>query len=70
MNLGHSSKLALAAATAALVFATPAARAQEVTIGVPMALTGPYAFVGVPIKNGIVLFPRQGCERIRCKTIG
>jgi branched-chain amino acid transport system substrate-binding protein len=32
-----------------------AARSQEIPIGVPMALTGPYAFVGVPIRNGIVL---------------
>jgi branched-chain amino acid transport system substrate-binding protein len=29
--------------------------AQEVTIGIPQALTGPYAFVGVPVKNGILL---------------
>jgi branched-chain amino acid transport system substrate-binding protein len=44
---------------AALLFgaglATTTARAQEIPIGVPMALTGPYAFVGVPIRNGIVL---------------
>ena len=35
--------------------ASSAVRAQEIPIGVPMALTGPYAFVGVPIRNGIVL---------------
>ena len=28
--------------------------AQEIPLGLPHALTGPYAFVGVPIKNGIV----------------
>lgn len=55
MKLGHSFTLACAATTAALVFAAPVARAQEVVIGVPMALTGPYAFVGVPIRNGIVM---------------
>lgn len=32
-----------------------AAGAQEVRIAVPAALSGPYAFVGVPITNGIVL---------------
>ena len=39
------------------LLAARAARAQdkpEIAIGVPMALTGPYAFVGVPIRNGIV----------------
>ncbi len=38
------------------LLAAGAARAQagDIPIGVPMALTGPYAFVGVPIRNGIV----------------
>ena len=47
------TRIALAGLTAG-AFAFPAA-AQEIPIGVPMALTGPYAFVGVPIRNGIVL---------------
>lgn len=42
-------------ATAGLL-ATGTVRAQgtDIPVGVPMALTGPYAFVGVPIRNGIV----------------
>jgi branched-chain amino acid transport system substrate-binding protein len=40
---------ALGAAIAANV------HAQEQTVGIPMALTGPYAFVGVPVRNGVVL---------------
>jgi len=49
-------KLALALVTAVGfgAFGEPAL-AQEIPIGVPMALTGPYAFVGVPARNGIVL---------------
>jgi len=41
---------------AAASLAAGRARAQpaEIPVGVPMALTGPYAFVGVPIRNGIV----------------
>lgn len=46
--------LALLAALPLGVAAAPAA-AQEIPVGVPMALTGPYAFVGVPIRNGILL---------------
>lgn len=46
------SGLALAAA----IFALPTLiHAQEIVIGIPMALTGPYAFVGVPIRNGAVM---------------
>jgi branched-chain amino acid transport system substrate-binding protein len=37
------------------VVTSPAIHAQEIAIGVPMALTGPYAFVGVPVRNGIML---------------
>lgn len=39
----------------ACMLAGDIAYAQEIPIGVPMALTGPYAFVGVPIRNGIIL---------------
>ena len=43
------------AAAAALLAARPAfAQDADIPVGVPMALTGPYAFVGVPIRNGIV----------------
>lgn len=40
---------------AALAAVTFAAQAQEQVIGIPMAVTGPYAFVGVPVRNGIVM---------------
>ena len=42
--------------SAAGLLAAGHARAQDadIPVGVPMALTGPYAFVGVPIRNGIV----------------
>jgi branched-chain amino acid transport system substrate-binding protein len=43
-----------AAALCVSLFAS-VALAQEVRVAVPAALTGPYAFVGVPITNGIVL---------------
>lgn len=50
----HLTRRLLLAGTGA--FAATAARAQpaDIPVGVPMALTGPYAFVGVPIRNGIV----------------
>ena len=45
-----------ALAASALLLTGQGVRAQgaDIPIGVPMALTGPYAFVGVPIRNGIV----------------
>ena len=45
-----------------MALAAPA-RAQDIPIGVPMALTGPYAFVGVPIRNGIVLALEEANEK-------
>ena len=42
------------AASAATLATRARAQAADIPIGVPMALTGPYAFVGVPIRNGIV----------------
>lgn len=43
-------------ALAAMAFGSvESARSQEIPIGVPMALTGPYAFVGIAVRNGIVL---------------
>jgi len=50
--------LRFAVAPAAVIAAgmmAASASAQEVRIGIPAALTGAYAFVGVPITNGIVL---------------
>ena len=44
-----------AATVVTAVLLAGAAHGQEVRIAVPAALTGPYAFVGVPITNGIVL---------------
>jgi branched-chain amino acid transport system substrate-binding protein len=49
-----SPRLHAVFAAAALLLAG-AAYAQDVRVAVPAALTGPYAFVGVPITNGIVL---------------
>lgn len=46
--------------------ATLPAGAQEIPVGVPMALTGPYAFVGVAVRNGIVLALE---EANRAKTL-
>ena len=46
-------------AFAIAMFVSPLAFGQELTIGVPMALTGPYAFVGVPITNGVQLAAEQ-----------
>lgn len=48
----QASKLAAGLALAAFGLA---AAAQELVVGVPMALTGPYAFVGVPVRNGVLL---------------
>ena len=48
-------KLTHAAFGLAIAMAIAPAGAQEISVGVPMALTGPYAFVGVPIRNGIVM---------------
>ena len=50
------------ASVALMALAAPA-RAQDIPIGVPMALTGPYAFVGVPIRNGIVLALEEANEK-------
>jgi len=41
-------------AAASLTAGRARAQPAEIPVGVPMALTGPYAFVGVPIRNGIV----------------
>jgi branched-chain amino acid transport system substrate-binding protein len=49
-NYAACALAALAVGTSAL-----AASAQEVRVGISMALTGTYAFVGVPINNGILL---------------
>lgn len=48
-----SRRLLLTGSTALLATASRAQTA-DIPVGVPMALTGPYAFVGVPIRNGIV----------------
>jgi branched-chain amino acid transport system substrate-binding protein len=40
---------------AATAMAATSVLAQEIIVGVPAALTGPYAFVGNPVKNAIVL---------------
>jgi branched-chain amino acid transport system substrate-binding protein len=50
-------------ALAALLAVSGAAHAQEIVVGVPHALTGPYAFVGVPIKNGIMLALEEANEK-------
>lgn len=52
MNIRQSVTAALTAVAMGLPIA---AQSQEVRIAVPMALTGAYAFVGVPIRNGIEL---------------
>lgn len=49
-----SRRHALLAATGLLAAGRARAQAADIPVGVPMALTGPYAFVGVPIRNGIV----------------
>ena len=45
-----------------LLAATPSL-GQEIPVGVPMALTGPYAFVGIAVRNGIVLALEEANER-------
>ena len=52
--LGNIQRLALAAAVMA---ATATADAQEIKIGVTVALTGPAAALGIPIKNSLTLVP-------------
>ena len=44
----------MAAAAALLASRAHAQAPADIPVGVPMALTGPYAFVGVPIRNGII----------------
>ncbi len=49
----------LLAAPALLATRGAFAQTADIPVGVPMALTGPYAFVGVPIRNGIVIALEQ-----------
>jgi branched-chain amino acid transport system substrate-binding protein len=52
MSITRRSLLVLPAAV--LAPGRAGAQPADIPVGVPMALTGPYAFVGVPIRNGIV----------------
>jgi branched-chain amino acid transport system substrate-binding protein len=58
-------------AALALALAASQAAAQEQVVGVPMALTGPYAFVGVPVRNGALLGMEEvGAQRgLKLRTI-
>jgi len=52
--------LAIAAAAAALVVASPAeAQSPEITIGVSLSTTGPAAALGVPARNALEFVPKE-----------
>jgi branched-chain amino acid transport system substrate-binding protein len=66
MNKDMLSRATMMLAVVASGIMATDAMAEDIRIGIPAALTGPYAFVGVPITNGIVL----GLEEVRAGDTG
>lgn len=51
----YAKTWAAAVTVGMMLFVTTPSLGQQIPVGVPMALTGPYAFVGIAVRNGIVL---------------
>jgi branched-chain amino acid transport system substrate-binding protein len=54
-----SHRLAAALAGTALAVASLASRAQDITVGVILATTGPGSAVGIPARNALALWPAE-----------
>lgn len=53
--MGIRNGVLLAAAALSAVLANPAVAQGQIAVGAPLALTGPYAFVGVAMSKGVTL---------------